>query len=154
LTATSVANRTSPVVRGAWIVEDGLGAPGPAPAPGVETDLGDEGVPARVVVNPLRYPLEPARENPACVSCHQIMDPREPALENFDLIGRWRTEENGFPLNTATELMDGTPIDGPVALRNALLERGDVVASNIIEKLLSYALGRHLHSPDMAAVRE
>src|SRR5690606_35607324 len=76
------------------------------------------------------------------------------ALENFDLIGRWRTEENGFALNTRTELTDGTPIDGPIALRNVLLERGDVVASNIIEKLLSYAFGRHLHSPDMAAVRE
>ena len=154
LTATSVANRTSPVVRGAWIVEDVLGAPVPTPPPGVETDLGDEGVPAGVVVNTLRDRLELHRENPTCVSCHQIMDPIGLALENFDLIGRWRTEENGFPLDTHTELMDGTPIDGPVALRNALLERGDVVASNIIEKLLSYALGRHLHSPDMAAVRE
>src|SRR5690606_40241357 len=94
------------------------------------------------------------RENPSCASCHQIMDPIGLALENFDLIGRWRTEENGFPLNTSTELTDGTPIDGPVALRNALLARGDVDASNFIEKLLSYALGRHLRSPDMAAVRE
>jgi len=154
LTATSVANRTSPVVRGAWVVEDLLGAPVPTPPPGVETDLGEETVPDGAVVNTLRDRLELHRENPTCVSCHQIMDPIGLALENFDLIGRWRTEENGFPLNTATELMDGTPIDGPVTLRNALLERGDVVASNIIEKLLSYALGRHLRSPDMAAVRE
>src|SRR5690606_14405 len=85
---------------------------------------------------------------------HQIMDPLGLALENFDLIGRWRTEENGFPLDTSTQLMDGTRVDGPAALRDALLARGDVVASNIIEKLLSYALGRHLRSPDMAAVRE
>lgn len=154
LTATSVANRTSPVVRGAWIVEDLLGAPVPTPPPGVETDLGEEGVPAGIVVNTLRDRLELHRENPSCASCHQIMDPIGLALENFDLIGRWRTEENGFPLNTSTELTDGTPIDGPVALRNALLARGDVVASNFIEKLLSYALGRHLRSPDMAAVRE
>jgi hypothetical protein len=154
LTATSVANRTSPVVRGAWIVEDLLGAPVPTPPPGVETDLGEENVPAGTVVNTLRDRLELHRENPTCASCHQIMDPIGLALENFDLIGRWRTEENGFALDTHTELMDGTPIDGPAAVRNALLERGDAVASTIIEKLLSYALGRHLHSPDMAAVRE
>ena len=154
LTATSVANRTSPVVRGAWIVEDLMGAPVPAPPPGVETDLGDDGVPEDVVINTLRDRLELHRADPTCASCHQIMDPIGLALENFDLVGRWRTDENGHPLNTKTELMDGTVIDGPRALRRALLERGDAVASNIIEKLLSYALGRHLHSPDMAAVRK
>ncbi len=154
LTATSVANRTSPVVRGAWIVEDLMGAPVPTPPPGVETDLGDDGIPEGVVVNTLRERMELHRANPSCASCHQIMDPIGLALENFDLIGRWRTQENGFALNTNTELMDGTPIDGPVALRRALLDRGDAVASNTIEKLLSYALGRHLHSPDMAAVRK
>ncbi|MEY4640358.1 MAG: hypothetical protein RLZZ227_352 [Pseudomonadota bacterium] len=153
LTATSVANRTSPVIRGAWIVEDLLGAPVPTPPPGVETDLGDDGVPAGVVVNTLRERLELHRANPTCASCHTIMDPIGLALENFDLIGRWRTQENGVALNTNTELMDGTPIDGPAALRRALLDRGDAVASTIIEKLLSYALGRHLHAPDMAAVR-
>lgn len=154
LTATSVANRTSPVVRGAWIVEDLMGAPVPTPPPGVETDLGNEEVPAGAVVNTLRDRLELHRANPTCASCHQIMDPIGLALENFDLIGRWRTEENGFALNTHTELMDGTPLDGPVALRRALLDRGDAVASNFVEKLLSYGLGRHLHSPDMAAVRK
>lgn len=153
LTATSVANRTSPVVRGAWIVEDLMGAPVPTPPPGVETDLGDDGIPAGTVVNTLRDRLELHRANPSCASCHQIMDPIGLALENFDLIGRWRTEENGYALDTHTELMDGTPIDGPTTLRRALLDRGDAVASNIIEKLLSYALGRHVHSPDMAAVR-
>ncbi len=154
LTATSVANRTSPVVRGAWIVEDLLGAPVPTPPPGVETDLGEETVPDGIVANTLRERLELHRASPTCASCHQIMDPIGLALENFDLIGRWRTEESGSVLNTHTELMDGTPIDGPVTLRNALLDRGDAVASTFIEKLLSYALGRHLHSPDMAAVRE
>jgi hypothetical protein len=153
LTATSVANRTSPVVRGAWIVEDLMGAPVPTPPPGVETDLGDDGIPEGVVVNTLRQRLELHRANPTCASCHQIMDPIGLALENFDLIGRWRTAENGHVLDTRTELMDGTPIDGPAALRKALLARGDAVASNIIEKLLGYALGRHLHAPDMAAVR-
>jgi hypothetical protein len=154
LTATSVANRTSPVVRGAWIVEDIMGAPVPTPPPGVETDLTDESVPAGTVVNTLRDRLELHRADSSCASCHQIMDPIGLALENFDLIGRWRTQENGFALDTGTTLIDGTPIDGPVALRRALLDRGDAVASNIIEKLLSYALGRHLHSPDMSAVRK
>jgi hypothetical protein len=154
LTATSAANRTSPVVRGAWIVEDLMGAPVPTPPPGVETDLTEDGVPEDVVVNTLRERLELHRADPTCASCHQIMDPIGLALENFDLVGRWRTDENGFALNTKTELIDGTPIDGPVTLRNALLGRGDAVASTAIEKLLSYALGRHLHAPDMAAVRK
>jgi len=154
LTATSVANRTSPVVRGAWIVEDIMGAPVPTPPPGVETDLTNDKVPAGIVVNTLRERLELHRANPSCAACHQIMDPIGLALENFDLIGRWRTRENGYALNTLTELIDGTPIDGPVALRNAILDRGDAVASNFIEKLLAYALGRHLHSPDMSAVRK
>jgi hypothetical protein len=154
LTATSVANRTSPVVRGAWIVEELLGAPVPTPPPDVETDLGDENVPAGGLVDTLRDRLESHRANPSCASCHQIMDPIGLALENFDLIGRWRTEENGKALDTTTELIDGTRIDGPTALRQALLDRGDAVASTIIEKLLSYALGRHLHARDMAAVRK
>ena len=154
LTATSVANRTSPVVRGAWIVEALLGAPVPTPPPGVETDLNSEDVPVGVIANTLRERLEVHRGNPTCASCHQIMDPIGLALENFDLIGRWRTEDEGFPLNTHTELMDGTPIDGPLSVRKALLDRGDSVASTIIGKLLSYGLGRHLHAPDMAAVRK
>jgi hypothetical protein len=154
LTATSVANRTSPVVRGAWIVEELLGAPVPTPPPDVETDLGDENVPAGGLVDTLRDRLETHRANPTCAACHQIMDPIGLALENFDLIGRWRTEENGKALDTTTEMIDGTRIDGPTTLRQVLLDRGDAVASTIIEKLLSYALGRHLHAQDMAAVRQ
>jgi len=154
LTATSVANRTSPVVRGAWIVEDLLGAPVPTPPPGVETDLTNETAPEGAVINTLRDRLELHRANPTCASCHQIMDPIGLALENFDLVGRWRTQENGYDLDTNTNLIDGTPINGPVTLRNALLERGDAVASTVIEKMLSYALGRHLHAHDMSAVRK
>lgn len=153
LTATSVANRTSPVVRGAWIVEDLMGAPVPTPPPGVETDLSKESTSTDVVINTLRDRLEVHRANPTCAACHQIMDPIGLALENFDLIGRWRTQENGFDLDTRTSLIDGTAIDGPAALRKALLDRGDAVASTVIEKMLSYALGRHLHAHDMAAVR-
>lgn len=155
LTATSVANRTSPVVRGTWIVENLMGAPVPLPPPDVETDLSESTDPENVTINTLRDRLEMHRNNPACASCHQIMDPIGLALENFDLVGRWRTEEsNGHPLDTHTELVDGTPISGPVTLRNALLERGDTVASTMIEKLMSYALGRHIHASDMAAVRD
>jgi len=131
-----------------------MGAPVPTPPPGVETDLTPESAPSDAVINTLRDRLELHRANPSCAACHQIMDPIGLALENFDLIGRWRTQENGYDLDTNTQLIDGTPIDGPMALRQALLDRGDAVASNIIEKLLSYALGRHLHSPDMAAVRK
>jgi hypothetical protein len=120
----------------------------------VETDLGDENVPAGGLVDTLRDRLESHRAKPSCASCHQIMDPIGLALENYDLIGRWRTEENGKALDTTTVLIDGTRIDGPTALTNALLDRGDAVASTIIEKLLSYALGRHLHAQDMAAVRK
>jgi hypothetical protein len=154
LTATSVANRTSPVVRGAWIVEDLMGAPVPTPPPGVETDLTKESEEPGAEVNTLRDRLELHRANPTCASCHQIMDPIGLALENFDLVGRWRTQENGFDLDTHTNLIDGTAIDGPESLRNALLDRGDAVASTFIEKMLSYALGRHLHAHDMAAVRQ
>lgn len=153
LTATSVANRTSPVVRGSWIVEDLLGAPVPTPPPGVETDLEKQkGKPGKVA-NTLRERLELHHENPTCASCHQIMDPFGLALENFDLVGRWRTEDEGYPLDTRTRMIDGTLIDGPVTLRKALLARGDVVASNIIEKLLSYALGRSIAPSDMPSVR-
>jgi hypothetical protein len=153
LTATSTANRTSPVIRGAWIVEDLMGAPVPTPPPGVETDLGEEGVPESVALNTLRARLEYHRQNPACQSCHQIMDPIGLALENFDLVGRWRETENGYDLDTRTELMDGTPISGPNTLRTALLDRREVLVTNFIEKLSSYALGREMHSTDMASIR-
>lgn len=153
LTATSVANRTSPVIRGAWIVEHILGAPVPTPPPGVETDLAkDKGEDGRIA-NTLRERLELHRSNPTCASCHQIMDPIGLALENFDLVGRWRDSENGFPLDTHSELVDGTAIDGPVALRAALLGRGESLVTTITEKLLTYALGRAVEARDMPAVR-
>jgi hypothetical protein len=154
LTATSVANRTSPVIRGAWIVENLLGAPVPVPPPGVETDLSKESAPDGHVFNTLRERLEEHRANPVCASCHQIMDPIGLALENFDLIGRWRDSENGFPLNTRTTMVDGTVIDGPVLLRKALLGRSESLVSTITEKLLVYAIGRGIEAADMPAVRK
>ncbi|MDT8397527.1 MAG: DUF1592 domain-containing protein [Pseudomonadales bacterium] len=154
LTATSVANRTSPVLRGAWIVENILGVPRPVPPPGVETDLSQGSIPEGKVANTLRERLEMHRVNPTCAACHQIMDPLGLALENFDLIGRWRDKEEGHPINTSSHLIDGTPITSPVDMRNALLARGDTVATSITEKLLTYALGRTLKPYDMPAVRK
>jgi hypothetical protein len=154
LTATSVANRTSPVLRGVWIVENILGAPAPVPPPGVETDLTQEEVPEGMMANTLRERLEIHRANPTCASCHQIMDPLGLALENFDLIGRWRDRDEGHPINTSSQLIDGTPINSPVDMRNALLTRGDTIATSVTEKLMTYALGRHLEPDDMPAVRK
>ncbi|HEY0960888.1 MAG TPA: DUF1592 domain-containing protein [Pseudomonadales bacterium] len=153
LTATSVANRTSPVIRGAWIVEHVLGAPVPTPPPGVETDLTEESAPDGRAFATLRERLEAHRANPTCASCHQIMDPIGLALENFDLVGRWRDAEDGHPLNTQTTLVDGTPIDGPVTLRSALLGRGESVVTSMTEKLLMYALGRGIEPEDMPSIR-
>lgn len=153
LTATSVANRTSPVIRGAWVVEHLLGAPVPTPPPGVETDLSKETAPEGRSFNTLRERLELHRENPTCASCHQIMDPIGLAMENFDLVGRWRTEENGHLLNTHTQMVDGTAIDGPVLLRQALLARSESLITTITEKLMIYALGRAVDAHDMPAVR-
>lgn len=153
LTATSVANRTSPVIRGVWVVEHLLGAPAPVPPPGVETDLTNDKTEDGRVANTLRERLELHRSNPTCAACHQIMDPIGLALENFDLIGRWRDSEDGYPLDTRSQLVDGTAIDGPVTLRKALLARGESLVTTITEKLLTYALGRAVAARDMPAVR-
>ena len=154
LTATSVANRTSPVIRGVWIVENILGAPAPIPPPGVETDLTQEEGAQGGVPNTLRERLELHRANPTCAACHQIMDPMGLALENFDLIGRWREKDEGQAINTSSQLIDGTPINSPVDMRNALLTRVDTIATSITEKLMTYALGRLLEADDMPAVRK
>lgn len=153
LTATSVPNRTSPVVRGAWIVENLLGAHVPSPPPGVETDLDKAQPGANAPADTLRQRLEAHRADPACASCHQIMDPFGFSLENFDLVGRWRSMDNGIPLNTAAEMVDGTYVDGPDTLRAALLARPDAFMNALGERLLTYALGRELQAYDGPAVR-
>jgi hypothetical protein len=126
----------------------------PVPPPGVETDLTNEAAADGRVFNTLRERLEDHRANPTCASCHQIMDPIGLALENFDLVGRWRDSENGFPLDTHTEMVDGTAIDGPVLLRSALLARSESLVSTVAEKLLIYAIGRGIEAADMPAVRK
>lgn len=151
LTVTSVANRTSPVVRGAWILENILGVPPPNPPPGVETNLDPK--PGEAKFATLRGRLEQHRTDPVCASCHKIMDPIGFALENFDLVGKWRDTEGGEPVNAAGVLVDGTKLDGPASLRNALLSRPDAFVTTLTEKLLIYALGRGLQPYDMPTVR-
>jgi hypothetical protein len=151
LTATSVANRTSPVVRGAWIVENLLGAEVPPPPPGVEADLSGARSPAEAKT--LRQRMEAHRTNPVCASCHQVIDPFGFALENFDLIGRWRDTDAGEPIDATTVLTDGTALRGPQDLRTALLDRSDAFVTALTEKLMTYALGRILTADDKPAVR-
>jgi hypothetical protein len=151
LTVTSHADRTSPVVRGKWILENLLGAPPPPPPPDVPV-LGEnaESAPPKS----LRARLELHRANPVCASCHRTMDPIGFALENFDAVGAWRTEESGAPVNASGILADGTAVNGLVSLRNAILSRPEVFVGAVTEKLLIYALGRGLDPSDMPAVRK
>jgi hypothetical protein len=151
LTVTSVTSRTSPVIRGAWIVENLLGIPAPVPPPNVETTLeGDDG---GAVASSVRERLEAHRANPTCASCHRIMDPIGFALENFDLIGAWRETDAGVPIDATGELVDGTYLDGPAALREALLGRSEAFVTTSTEKLMTYALGRAIEYYDMPTVR-
>ena len=151
LTVTSYAHRTSPVLRGKWLLENVLGTPPPPPPPDVPAL--EENSPhgeARSV----RERLELHRANPVCASCHQIMDPLGFALENFDGIGRWRTRgEDGAAIDAAGTLIDGRAVDGPASLRNALVERPEAFVATVTEKLLTYALGRGVEYYDAPAVR-
>jgi hypothetical protein len=151
LTATSVANRTSPVVRGAWIVENLLGAEVPPPPPGVEADLSGARSPAEAKT--LRQRMEAHRTEPVCVACHRLIDPFGFALEHFDLVGRWRDSDSGEPIDASATLVDGTAVDGPAALRRALLDRSDAFVTAFTERLMTYALGRILDPHDRPAVR-
>ncbi len=153
LTVTSYAHRTSPVVRGKWLLENIFGTPPPPPPADVpalaENDDGD------AAPSSVRERMEAHRANPACAACHRVMDPLGFALENFDAIGRWRTlSEAGTPIDTAGELADGTPVDGPVSLRTALLKRPDSFVTTVTEKLLTYGLGRGVEYYDATAVRQ
>jgi hypothetical protein len=151
LLATSAGNRTSPVKRGKWILENLMGAPPPPPPPGVETNL-DEGT-AAAKASSMRQRLEQHRSNPACASCHSIMDPVGFALENFDLVGKWRDFDGKIPVDASSQLVDGTALTGPASLRQALLGRSDAFVTTATGKLLTYALGRTIHYYDQPAIR-
>ena len=151
LMVTSYPNRTSPVVRGKWLLETILGAPPPEPPPDVPglPDRGEGGEPASV-----RERLERHRANPACAGCHAPMDPLGFALENFDAIGTWRaTSEAGLPIDSSATMPSGVAFEGPAGLRQVLLSRGEEFAGAVTEKLLAYALGRGLEYHDRPAVR-
>jgi hypothetical protein len=152
LTVTSAANRTSPVKRGKWILENLLGAPVPQPPPGVETNLAESSEPGARPTS-MRQRLERHRASPSCASCHAVMDPVGFSLEHFDVIGKWRDADSGVPVDARGRLADGTALDGPAALRAALLSRRDAVATTTTEKLLTYALGRRVEYFDLPAVR-
>ena len=152
LTVTSAGNRTSPVKRGKWILENLLGAPVPLPPPGVETNL-TETAAAGSKPTSIRQRLEQHRSAPNCASCHAVMDPVGFSLEHFDVIGKWRDADGGSPVNATGRLADGTALDGVATLRQALLSRRDAIAGTAAEKLLTYALGRRLEYFDMPAVR-
>ncbi len=152
LAVTGYSTRTSPVQRGKWILTNILGTPPPPPPPNVPAlkENSEGGKPMSV-----RERMEAHRASPACSSCHAVMDPLGFALENFDAVGKWRVKgEDGARIDASGALQDGTKIDGPSSLREALLARSDQFASTLAEKLLTYALGRGLDYNDAPAVRK
>ena len=151
LAMTAVATRTSPVLRGKYIISNLMNTP-PLPPPAVVPDLAESAHKDRP--STVREQLERHRASPTCAACHRNIDPVGFALENFDAVGQWREKtKEGLAIDTAGVLSDGTKVDGPVALRQALLSRPDVFAGTVTEKLLIYALGRGLEPVDMAVVR-
>jgi hypothetical protein len=152
LTVTSVADRTSPVTRGKWVLENLLGLPVPNPPPGVETNL-DESVHLEGPVT-LRARLEAHRANPSCRSCHAVIDPIGFAMEPFDKVGRLRAEDGGIPIDAHGTMVDGTSIEGPQDLRAALVRSSDIFVIAFTEKLMTYALGRAVTHADQPTVRD
>lgn len=149
LTATSYAGRTSPVLRGKWLLQNLLGTPIEPPPPGIpaleEADVGDQ-------PPTMRARLEAHRRDPDCAACHEVMDPLGFSLEHFDAIGRWRTQDNGLPVDAQGLLPDGTQVNGPAGLKQALLAREDEFRRHFIRGLLGYALSRSLTSLDDCVV--
>jgi cytochrome c5 len=155
LTVTSNAARTSPVARGKWFLQTFLGVSPPDPPPNVNTTLAER--PADAAGNAkaptMRQIMEAHHTNPACNTCHQIFEPIGLAMENFDAVGAWRTQDQGVPIDTTGVLVDGTKVDGVGSLREVLMRRSDTFVRVIAEKLLTYALGRGVEYQDMPLVR-
>jgi hypothetical protein len=150
LTVTSYATRTSPVIRGKWVLENLLGTPPPPPPPNVPA-LDDNTVSATL---PVRERLQQHRANAACASCHNLIDPTGFALEYFDAVGRWRSTEEGQPVDVSGGLPDGSKFTGVSGLEDALLKRPEVFVGTMTEKLFTFALGRGVEYYDGPAVRE
>jgi hypothetical protein len=151
LSLTSVANRTSPILRGKFVISNLLNTP-PLPPPPNVPQLEESAPKDRP--STVREQLELHRANPVCASCHRNIDPVGFALENFNPVGQWQNAtKEGLKIDSAGVLADGTPIDGPVALRRALTDRPEVFVGTVTEKLMIYALGRGLEPVDMPVVR-
>ena len=153
LTVTSRATRTSPVVRGKWILDNILNAPPPPPLANVpplpEPDESGQ-------VLSMRERMEAHRRNPVCANCHRMFDPIGLAMENFDAVGRWRARDGGslgVPIDASGELLDGTKVDGVVSLRRALLRQPELFVDTVVEKMMTFALGRGVAASDMPSVR-
>ncbi|MBI3895964.1 MAG: DUF1592 domain-containing protein [Acidobacteria bacterium] len=152
LTVTSYNTRTAPTLRGKWVLENILGTPPPPPPPDVPSLKDNQETKALT----MRERMEEHRKNPACASCHKLMDPLGFALENFDAIGQWRTTSGAAktPLDASGELPDGTKFKGPTELRNILLNKREQFVGSFTEKLLTYALGRGVEYYDFPAIRK
>ena len=151
LAVTSYPNRTSPVLRGKWVLANLLGSPPPPPPADVPAlkDAGEEGQPRSI-----RDRMEAHRKNPACATCHARMDPLGFSLENYDALGKWRSESDGMPVDVAASLPDGFRFEGPKGLRALLASHSEDFVRTFSERLLSYALGRILESSDQPAIRQ
>ena len=152
LLLTSMGNRTSPVLRGKWVMEVLLGTPPPPPPPNVpaleETEGAQDG---RILTT--RERMEQHRENPTCMACHQFMDPIGLALDNFGVTGEWRVRENGMPLDTRGDYYDGTPISNLGELSDVILKRPTLLVRNFTTNLLAYAVGRRAEYYDQPTIR-
>jgi uncharacterized protein DUF1592/uncharacterized protein DUF1588/uncharacterized protein DUF1585/uncharacterized protein DUF1587/uncharacterized protein DUF1595 len=152
LTLTSHASRTSAVDRGKWVMEVFLHSPPPPPPPGVPDLEATPGVHEGKVLT-VRERMEQHRSSPVCQSCHRMMDPIGLPLEHFDVTGKWRLRDSGMPIDSRSELWDGTPVETPADLRNALLKRQESLLRTFARNLMAYALGRRVEYYDMPAVR-
>jgi len=153
LTLTSHANRTSPVLRGKWVMEVLLGSPPPPPPPNVPAlEEGEDAADGRFLS--VRERMEIHRANPACASCHNVIDPIGLAFENFDVTGAWRNRDQGTPVDTEAELFDGSQVSGVGGLRDAIMSRPEVFYRIFTENMMAYALGRRVEYFDQPAIRQ
>jgi len=150
LAVTSYNTRTSPVIRGHWVLENLMGAP-PPPPPADVPPLEDKTIDGSLSV---RERLLEHRANPACASCHNLMDPVGFALENYDAVGKWRNSESGQAIDATGSFPGGASFEGVAGLEKALLERSELFVGTLVEKLLTYSLGRVVEHSDAAAVRK
>jgi hypothetical protein len=152
LTVTSYATRTAPTIRGKWLLENILGTPPPPPPPNVPSLALKTGNDGKLLT--MRQQMEAHRANPACASCHKLMDPLGFALENFDATGKWRDRDGASKIDASGVTPDGFPLHGPADLREYLMSRPDQFASTVTEKLLTYALGRGVEEYDFPVIRK